>query len=233
MRKLNRLHTFALSVAMTGLSMMPVWAFSGQIDSGSLETVTCINYDTGQAVSGTAGVGGFDCSALSRGLEDRIGVVLVGTSEEQPPPCGTVQEVESNDDIDQAQDLGDLGDCGSITVVGRTTSGFVDPDKRDPNADADWYVINIAGAAQPQIEFLDFIGMLSFRLVDFFTENMVDVECDRATCAILGQHDTVALRVTTQEPSPYTLKFSDRVASQGLSSSSSATPKGQILYESQ
>jgi len=235
MKKQNRIHTFALSMMMTGLSVMPVWAFSGQIDSDSqLETVTCINHSTGQAVPGIVSGARFDCSALPQNLGDSIGVVLLGPGGDLPPPCNgsdvSIQEVEPNNDINQAQDLGAL-DC-IIMVTGETTAGFIDPDNPDPNADADWYVISLAGAAQPQVEFLDFEGLLSFSLVDFSTEQDVDVECNGTTCAILGQHDRVALRVRTQDPGPYTLRFSDGAASQGLSALSSATHRGQIIHES-
>lgn len=236
MKKLNRMHTFALSVAMTGLSMMPAWAFSGQIDSGLLETVTCINYDTGQAVPGTAGVGGFDCSALPKGLEDRIGVVLVGTSEENSGSCNTVQEVEPNNDINQGQfqDLGMLEAGGCVAVKASTTAGYGDdPNNPDPNADVDWYVIDTSRTAQPMFSFRDFEGSALYGVFDVDTGDRLEVQPRGEDYAILGQPDRVAFRVRTQQPNTYTLQFSDGAASGGLSSLNSTMNQGHIIHESQ
>jgi hypothetical protein len=235
MKKLNRMHTFTLSVVMTGLSMMPVWAFSGEIDAGLLETVTCINYDTGQAVSGTAGVGGFDCSALTRGLEDRIGVVLVGTSEEGPGECNPVQEVESNNDINQGQfqDLGTLEAGGCVAVKASTSVGFGDdPNNPDPNADVDWYVIDTSRTAQPMFSLRDFDGTALYGVFDFATGDRLEVQPRGEDYAILGQPDRVAFRVRTQQPDTYTLQFSDGAASGGLSSLNSTMNQGHIIHES-
>src|SRR5688572_11394509 len=127
MKKQNRIHTFALSMMMTGLSVMPVWAFSGQIDSGALDTVTCINHSTGQAVPGTLSGAGFDCSALPRSNGDSIGVVLLGSASggpDEPPVVGCdqpLQEMEPNNDINQAQDLGALEAGGCIAVAGSSS----------------------------------------------------------------------------------------------------------------
>lgn len=231
MKNQHRIHTFALSMLMTGLSVMPVWAFNGQIDSGFLETVTCVNHDTGQAVPGTVSGAGFDCSALPRGEGDRIGVVLVGTADDEPPCSGGAsiqEEVEPNNDINQAQDLGGLQGC-SITVTGETTIGIgPDPNNNpNPGADFDWYMINTSGASQPVFDLPGFNGTWFFVVVDLDTDQQLDVLCGDAGCAIQGQPSRVALLLVTEEAAAYTLQFSDGATNVGLQSLSKSTYGGQ------
>jgi hypothetical protein len=235
MKKQNRIHTFALSMMMTGLSVMPVWAFSGQIDSGLLETVTCINHETGQAAPGTVSGVGFDCSALPRDPGDRIGVVLVGTSD-TPPPCDTVQEVEPNNDINQGQfqDLGALEAGGCAAVAASTSVGIgSDPNNPNPNADVDWYVIDISGASQPVLDFLDFNGRLSFDAFDLDTQQRLDVQCSEAGCAILGQPTRVAIVIATEVATAYTLQLSDGQANAGLQSLNQSADSQQKIQRVQ
>ena len=227
MKKQNRIHTFALSMMMTGLSVMPVWAFSGQIDSDSqLETVTCINHSTGQAVPGTVSGARFDCSALPQNLGDSIGVVLLGPGGETPPCDGDVpiQEAEPNNDIDQAQDLGALQGGCSITVTGQTTVGIgPDPNNPNPGADFDWYTINTSGASQPVFSLPGFNGNWFFAVVDLDTDQQLDVQCSDAGCVILGQPSRIALLLLTEEAAAYTLQFSDGATNAGLQSLSRST----------
>jgi hypothetical protein len=226
MKKQNRIHTFALSMMMTGLSVMPVWAFSGQLDSGFLETVTCINYSTGQAVPGTVSSGGFECSALPRSAGDSIGVVLLGSASAggEPPVGGCEQplkEMEPNNNSNQAQDLGVLEAGGCITVAGSSSGGFgTDPSNPPPNADQDWYVLNIAQASQPIFTLdVDFY----FLAIDLDTGEPVEVNCGAEGCAILGQATRVGVGVAPVEATAYTLQFSDGPANTGLQSLSKST----------
>lgn len=230
MKKQNRIHTFALSMMMTGLSVMPVWAFSGQIDSGSLDTVTCINHSTGQAVPGTVSAVGFDCSALPRSDGDSIGVVLLGRTSGAPPVVGCeqpLQEMEPNNDINQGQDLGALEAGGCIAVAGSASVGFgTDPNNPPPNADIDWYELNIAQASQPIFTLdVDFF----FVVVDLDTGDQVEVNCGAEGCAILGQATRVAVAVAPEEATAYTLQFSDGPANAGLQSLSKSTYGGQMV----
>jgi hypothetical protein len=207
---------------MTGLSVMPVWAFSGQIDSGSLETVTCINHDMGQAAPGTVSATGFDCRALSSQPGDFIGVVLSGTTGNEPPPppdgCEPLQaEVEPNNEMERAQDLGALqGDCNSISVTGQTSAGYgSDPDNPASNTDVDWYVVDTSQASQPMVAFLNFDGMLSFFAVDFDTGQDLDVQSTDAGWIISGHPSRVAIGVMTDVAKTYTVQFSDGTSNSG------------------
>jgi hypothetical protein len=237
MKKQNRIHTFALSMMMTGLSVMPVWAFSGQIDSGSLETVTCINHSTGQSAPGTVSGAGFDCSALRQGPGDSIGVVLLGRANGEPPVVGCeqpLQETEPNDDInqDQFQDLSTLEAGGCIAVAASTSVGAgSDPNNPNPSADVDWYVINTSGASQPVVDFLDFNGTLFFGVFDLDTGQPLEVECGDAGCAILGQPARVAMRIFTEVATTYTLQFSDGPANAGFQSLSKSTDSRNRIQE--
>jgi hypothetical protein len=226
MKKQNRIHTFALSMMMTGLSVMPVWAFSGQIDSGALDTVTCINHSTGQAVPGTLSGAGFDCSALPMSDGDSIGVVLLGRASGDPvvDPVGCDQplkEMEPNNNINQGQDLGALEAGGCVTVAGSSSGGFgTDPSNPPPNADEDWYVLNIAQASQPIFTLdVDFF----FQVIDLDTGEQVEVNCGAEGCVILGQATRVAVGVAPVETTAYTLQFSDGSANTGLQSLSKST----------
>jgi hypothetical protein len=205
---------------------MPVWAFSGQIDSGALDTVTCINHSTGQAVSGTLSGAGFDCSALPMRDGDSIGVVLLGRASGDPvvDPVGCAQplkEMEPNNNINQAQDLGALEAGGCITVAGSSLGGFgTDPNSPPPNADQDWYVLNIAQASQPIFTLdVDFF----FQVIDLDTGEQVEVNCGAEGCVIFGQATRVAVGVAPVETTAYTLQFSDGSANTGLQSLSKST----------
>ena len=239
MKKQNRIHTFALSMMMTGLSVMPVWAFSGQIDSGSLETVACINHSTGQAVPGTVSTAGFDCSALPRSDGDSIGVVLLGRTSGEPPVVGCeqpLQEIEPNDDInqDQFQDLGALEAGGCVAVAASTSVGAgSDPNNPNPNVDTDWYVINTSGASQPVVDFLDFTGRLFFGVFDLDTQQRLEVQCSDAGCVILGQPTSIAIFIFTEEATAYTLQFSDGSGNGGLQSLSKSTASRKNIQEVQ
>jgi hypothetical protein len=240
MKKQNRIHTFALSMMMTGLSVLPVWAFSGQVDSGALDAVTCINHSTGQAVPGTLSGAGFDCSALPRNNGDSIGVVLLGSASggpDEPPVVGCdqpLQEMEPNNDINQGQfqDLGALEAGGCVAVAASTSVGAgSDPNNPNPNADMDWYVLNTSGASQPVVDFLDFNGGLAFGVFDLDTQQRLEVQCSDAGCAILGQPARIAVLIFTEEATAYTLRFSDGLANGGLQSLSKSTDSKKNIYE--
>lgn len=237
MKKQNRIHTFALSMMMTGLSVMPVWAFSGQIDSGALETVTCINHSTGQAAPGTLSGTGFDCSALPRSDGDAIGVVLLGRASGVPPVASCeqpLQEIEPNDDINQGQfqDVGVLEAGGCVAVAASTSVGAgSDPNNPNPNADTDWYVINTSGASQPVVDFLGFTGGLFFGVFDLDTQQRLEVQCSDAGCVILGQPARIAIFIFTEEATAYTLQFSDGLANGGRQSLSESPASRKNIQE--
>jgi hypothetical protein len=240
MKKQNRLHTFALSMLMTGLSVMPVGAFSGQIDSGVLETVTCINHDTGEAAPGTVSATGFDCQALPSQPGEVIGVVLSGTTDGNgpPPPDGcqpSQTEMEPNNEMNQAQELGMVqGDC-RISVTGQTTVGYgSDANNPAPNTDVDWYVVDMSQASQPMVAFLNFEGGLSFYAKDFDTGQDLDMQSTDAGWMISGQPSRVAIGVLTDVAKAYTLQFSDGASNLGdpsVSQSSASDNRIQRLQQ--
>lgn len=241
MKKQNRLHTFALSMLMTGLSVMPVGAFSGQITSGSLETVTCINHDTGEAAPGTVSATGFDCQALPSQPGDFIGVVLSGTTggggNEPPPPVGcepSQTEMEPNNQMNQAQDLGMVqGDCG-ISVTGQTAVGYgSDANNPASNTDVDWYVVDMSQASQPMVDFPN-VDSLSFYAKDFDTGQDLDMQPSDAGWIISGQPSRVAIGILTDVAKAYTVQFSDGASNVGdpsLSQSSASKQRIQRLQQ--
>lgn len=89
MKMMKRMQTVALSVALTGLSTLPVWAFTGEVDPSAVapDTVTCINYTTNESVPGQLlSSGQFDCSGLDYQQGEHIGVVLSGLAGSGPGP---------------------------------------------------------------------------------------------------------------------------------------------------
>ena len=238
MKKQNCLHTFALSMLMTGLSVMPVGAFSGQITSGSLETVTCINHDTGEAAPGTVSATGFDCHALPSQPGDFIGVVLSGTMDGNPPPppngCEPSQtEMEPNNQMNQAQDLGMVqGDCG-ISVTGKTAVGYgSDANNPAPNTDVYWYVVDISQALQPMVDFLN-VDSLSFYAKDFDTGQDLDMQSTDAGWMISGRPSRVAIGILTDVAKAYTVQFSDGASNLGHQSVSPSFASKQRIQHLQ
>ena len=200
------------------------------------------NYTTGATVAAQSIDGRFDCSALPKQQGDAIGTVLFGMAGDGPGggsgggSCAQpLQEVESNDDINQGQfqDLGTLQAGGCIAVAASTSAGYgSDPNNPDPNADVDWYVINTASASQPMFGFLDLQGALLYGIFDLDTGQRLEVQPSGDSLAILGQPAKVAIRVRTEQPTTYTLQFSDGTAGGGLSSLDRARHLGHIIHES-
>jgi hypothetical protein len=135
--------------------------------------------------------------------------------------------MEPNNDINQGQDLGALEAGGCIAVAGSASVGFgTDPNNPPPNADIDWYELNIAQASQPIFTLdVDFF----FVVVDLDTGDQVEVNCGAEGCAILGQATRVAVAVAPEEATAYTLQFSDGPANAGLQSLSKSTYGGQMV----
>ena len=105
----KRFRHLSLSVLISGLCALPVGAQNFAFDS-----VTCINYDTGQVAAGSLQGGGIECSGLPTQAGDHIGVVLSGVADDggnpPPPPVGECQQVSEQ----ERPEHGLLPSCVSI-----------------------------------------------------------------------------------------------------------------------
>ena len=141
----KRFRHLSLSVLISGLCALPVGAQNFTFDS-----VTCINYDTGQVAAGSLQGGGIECSGLPTQAGDHIGVVLSGIADDggnpPPPPVGECQQVSDQEPNDEAlQEAGLLasGDC--LQIDGSTHTGYGDPQNPSPGFDRDQYLISLRG----------------------------------------------------------------------------------------
>jgi len=224
MKKQNRIHTFALSMMMTGLSVMPVWAFSGTLDLGQqLDTVTCINHTTGEAVAALPSVDGrFDCSALPRSDGDLIGVVLYGMAgvvdpNPNPTPCIiTYQESDPGPGFEPVGQL-QLGECATI-------DGAIDipSDPQDPST---WDIFGLEAGAPTTVRLtLEPVqGNAQWILAVGDGENIVQ-DCSGLTCEAQVNAGIVDAIVLGSAPASYRLTVEFLQGSGGSFAASRSTP---------
>jgi hypothetical protein len=125
MKMMKALRTVALSMTLTGLSTLPVAAFSGSVDPAAItpDAVTCINYTTGLSAPGQLlNAGQFDCSGLDYEQDDRIGVVLLGNAGggSGPGQCEKIQESPKTG----FTIVGELAPNQCVTIVGKIDRPF-------------------------------------------------------------------------------------------------------------
>jgi hypothetical protein len=200
----KRFRHLSLSVLISGLCALPVGAQNFTFDS-----VTCINYDTGQVAAGSLQGGGIECSGLPTQAGDHIGVVLSGVADDggnpPPPPVGECQQVSDQEPNDEAlQEAGLLasGDC--LQIDGSTHTGYGDPQNPSPGFDRDQYLISPQGITSIALTG-EASGPVSFDMYDPITRE--SLACEGTTCTVPAGLNEVGLIIFSPEPVSYHLEL--------------------------
>jgi hypothetical protein len=195
----KRFRHLSLSVLISGLCALPVGAQNFTFDS-----VTCINYDTGQVAAGSLQGDGIECSGLPTQAGDHIGVVLSGVADDggnPPPPPGQCQQVSDQEPNDEAlQGAGTLTSGGCLQIDGSTHTGYGDPQNRTPGYDQDQYLISLQGISSIELSG-EATSSVLFDLYDPKTD--VSLTCQGLTCTVPAGLNEVGLWIATEDAATY------------------------------
>ncbi len=221
---IKHIRTMALSAMMTGLV-----ALSADAVELRLDTVTCINHSTGQAVAGQTQGGQIDCAGLDTERGDSVGIVLLGTAEGGNGggggggECDEIEEQEPNDR--QIQDLGTLRSQECIEVVDASITAAFDSNNPE-RSDLDFYGVRLSGVSNIRLE-LKPQGGVRFGYVPF-DANPGDIlaECRSTTCEFSARVSALGVLVVAERPADYSLVIADAAGGvrRSLRVSSAATP---------
>jgi hypothetical protein len=203
---MKRISSLAISVMAMGLLVAPVKAQTGNVQGLRLNSLVCFNRTTGETAPVTRfdDVGEFDCSSLSAGPNEEVGVLLLGVAG-GVGGC-VLEEIES--DSPQPQDIGILGqECATVTVTGDVHTGYDDFSNSNPNADWDLYALTLAGVSQLRLDVqLTPEGEFAWGVVDADTEE--SLQCQELTCIVPAQTTRVIVIIGAQSPADYSLTIS-------------------------